>query len=105
MQPEAALYVAKAAKEAGIIVWAYTGWTFEQLLGTEKDPEEHVPPVPEKAKDMLGYIDVLVDGRYVDSLHVNEDEEAGYMWRGSKNQRLIDVPESLAEGRAIEYIG
>lgn len=108
MQPEAALYIARAAKEKGINVWAYTGWTFEQIMGIETGGAEasnDIPEVPDGAREVLQYIDVLVDGRYVDGLHVNEDEEEQYMWRGSKNQRLIDVPKSLAQGRAIETGG
>ena len=98
-QPEAALMIAKAAKDAGLSVWAYSGWTFEQLTGM--DTQGIIPP--EHARDVLSYVDVLVDGRYVDSLHVNDDMRQEYMWRGSSNQRLIDVQASLKSGSAVEY--
>lgn len=98
-QPEASMEIAKAAKEAGLSVWAYTGWTFEQLTG--EDPKGIRPP--EHAKDVLEYIDVLIDGRYDDDLHVSDDERQKYMWRGSTNQRLIDVRKSLEQGHAMLY--
>lgn len=99
MQPEASLEIAKAAKGAGLDVWAYTGWTFEQLTGLS---EEGIRP-PEQAKDVLAYVDVLVDGRYVDALHVDDDKRQECMWRGSTNQRLIDVQKSLTSGSVVEY--
>ncbi len=99
LQPEASLEIAKAAKEAGLDVWAYTGWTYEQLAGIT---EEGIRP-PEHAKDVLRYVDVLVDGRYVDALHVDDDRRQECMWRGSFNQRLIDVRKSLETGEAAEY--
>ena len=92
-QPEASLAIAKAAREAGLDVWAYSGWTYEQLAGLTA---EGIRP-PEHARD------VLVDGRYVDALHVDDDRRQECMWRGSFNQRLIDVQKSLEQGRAVEY--
>jgi len=99
LQPEASRAIAKAAKEAGLNVWAYTGWTFEQLTGKD---ESGIRP-PEQAKEVLEYVDVLVDGRYDDSLHVNDEDRHECMWRGSFNQRLIDVQKSLAEGNIVLY--
>ena len=98
MQPEAALAIAKAAHDAGLSVWVYTGWTFDQLLGKSGG----IKP-PEHAKDVLAYVDVLVDGRYVDSQHVDDDRRQECMWRGSFNQRLVDVQKSLKEGCVVEY--
>ena len=98
-QPEASLKIAKAAREAGLSVWAYTGWTYEQLTGAS---EEGIRP-PEHAGDVLAYVDVLVDGRYVDALHVDDERRQECMWRGSFNQRLIDVQKSLSEGQAVLY--
>lgn len=97
LQPEAASLIAKAAKEKGLEVWSYSGWTFEELAGIKKAGIS----VPEGAEKLLRSIDVLVDGRYVDSLHVSEEEAGEYLWRGSKNQRLIDVKKSLEKGEAV----
>ncbi|MBQ3668278.1 MAG: anaerobic ribonucleoside-triphosphate reductase activating protein [Clostridia bacterium] len=88
-QPEACAEIASAAKASGLNVWSYSGWTFEQLL----EKSAHEPGV----KELLGTVDVLVDGPFLLAQRTLE-----LRFRGSKNQRLIDVPSSLAEGRAIE---
>lgn len=67
-------------------IWSYTGYTYEQLLEDET------------ASEILKYIDVLVDGRYMKDLR-----DVSLNWRGSSNQRLIDVPKSLATGKVILF--
>ena len=79
-QAEACLVVAQAARAAGLNVWAYTGYTFEQLL-EENDPARMA---------LLSALDVLVDGPFL-----LEQKSLALQWRGSANQRLIDVPASL----------
>ena len=71
-------YMAKAFKKAGLNIWCYTGFCFEQLLGNDD------------AIELLKYIDVLVDGPFIEA---EKDEEL--LFRGSRNQRLIDVQQSL----------
>lgn len=88
-QPEPCAQLAHEAKRLGLNVWAYSGWTYEQLL---KKAEEE-PPI----RDLLSEIDVLVDGPFLLSQRTLE-----LRFRGSKNQRLIDVPASLAAGHAVE---
>ncbi len=71
-------------------IWVYTGYTFEtDLLQTMagKWPE---------TMEMLSCIDILVDGEFVE-----EKKEAGLRFRGSTNQRIIMVPESLKAGETI----
>ena len=63
-------------------IWVWTGFLFENLKG----------------KEDIKYIDVLVDGQYVDELH-----NPTLKWKGSSNQRVIDVPKSLKNGK-IETI-
>lgn len=63
-------------------IWCYTGYTFETLL-----------QMPAQRR-LLEQLDVLVDGPYVASRHHN-----GLIFRGSENQRIIDVPRSLRNGR------
>ena len=88
-QAEACLELAKGARKIGMNVWAYTGYTFEELkAGFEAHPEW---------KNLLSEIDVLVDGRFEMQLKSLECK-----WRGSKNQRLIDAKASLAAGEAVE---
>ena len=66
-------------------VWVYTGYTWEELM------EITLP------KRTLQYIDVLVDGRFVEELR-----DSDLLFRGSSNQRLIDVQKSLREGCVCE---
>jgi anaerobic ribonucleoside-triphosphate reductase activating protein len=70
----------------GLDIWAYCGWTFEQLL---EDPDK---------RELLEVCDVLVDGPYVMARR-----DTSLPFRGSSNQRLIDVKESLKKGMAVIY--
>lgn len=79
--------IADKAHSLGLSVWCYTGWTFEELLAGSAG---------KKALEALASIDVLVDGPFVQALLSKK-----CLYRGSSNQRLIDVPASLKEGRAI----
>lgn len=76
--------LAKAFKERfpNKTVWVWSGFLFEQLAG----------------KDALKYIDVLVDGQFVE-----EKKNLGLKFRGSSNQRIIDVQRSLKEGKVITF--
>ena len=65
-------------------VWLYTGGDFEVLEGLYEE--------------IFQYIDILVDGRYIDDLR-----DYKLKWRGSSNQRVIDVQKSLKEGETILY--
>lgn len=86
MQPEACLEIARAAHAAGKNVWCYTGFTFEALL-KENDPARMA---------LLQEVDVLVDGPFLLA-----ERSLEVRFRGSKNQRLIDVKQSLAQGTAV----
>ena len=84
-QPVGFTALAKGIKQhSNKNIWCYTGWLFEDLL---KNPQQ---------KELLEYIDVLVDGRYIDSL---KDETLRF--RGSSNQRIIDVHASLQQGKTV----
>lgn len=86
-QPEACKEIADAAREMGLNVWCYTGYTWGFLM-KEADPLRMA---------LLESVDVLVDGPYIESLRTTD-----LLWRGSKNQKLIDVQKSLREGRKVE---
>ena len=77
--------LAKAFKEKypNKNVWVWSGFKFDEYL---------------KDKEVLNYIDVLVDGTYNDELH-----DPTLKWRGSSNQRVIDVKESL-KNKEISFI-
>ena len=68
-------------------IWSFTGFTWEEL----HDPSSY--PRCEATDEMLSLIDILVDGRYVDALH-----DISLRFRGSSNQRIIDVPATLKSG-------
>lgn len=63
-------------------VWCYTGYSYEDVKNLE----------------IINYIDVLVDGRYVDELSVPSPK-----WCGSTNQRVINVKQSLLKGEVVLY--
>lgn len=88
-QPEPLYYLGKMFKEHGYNLWSYSGWTFEELI--EKSRSESF------VGKLLSILDVLVDGRFV-----LEKRTLSLPFRGSENQRLIDVKSSLEQGRAIE---
>ena len=85
-QAEGFWELAKALKEKGYEIASYSGFTFEQLLrGTPAQ------------KKLLAAIDVLIDGPFIQA-----EKSLEVPFRGSKNQRILDVKKSLAEGKAIE---
>lgn len=81
---EATTRLAKAFKEKfpNKTIWSWSGYLFHESL---------------MDKEVMKYIDVLVDGRYVDELH-----NPTLHYRGSSNQRVIDVQKSLRENKVIE---
>lgn len=84
-QPEGFAELAQAIKEkSGKNIWCYTGYTFERLLAN-----------PVQAK-LLQFIDVLVDGKFQQNL-----KDESLLFRGSSNQRLIDVKASLKAQKAV----
>ncbi len=84
LQAEALIPIAQAAKQKGLNLWAYSGFTFEALC---QDPQK---------KALLMLLDVLVDGRFEQS-----QKDYRLQFKGSKNQRIIDVQESLRQGKVI----
>lgn len=77
LQIEALIPLAKALKESNRNVWCYTGYTIEEIL--ERND----------LKPILEYIDVLVDGRFIAA-----QRDTTLLFKGSHNQRLIDIKKS-----------
>ncbi len=73
-QAEALLPLVRRIKEAGYNLWCYTGFTLEQLAG-----QPHM-------QALLDYIDTLVDGPFIEALR-----DTDLIFRGSSNQRIIDL--------------
>ena len=71
-------------------IWAYTGYTWEQLTsGTHRVCSAETP-------ELLRLLDVLVDGPFI-----QEQKNIRLRFRGSENQRLLDVPRSLASDQPV----
>lgn len=84
----AALYeLGKRFKERGMSLWCYSGWTWEELQERGEDVQK-----------LLSIVDVLVDGKFIE-----ERRTLSLPFRGSDNQRLVDVRASEKNGAVAEY--
>ena len=82
LQLDAANELARAAKSLGLSVWLYTGYIFEEL--------------PPAAKTLLESVDVLIDGAFIES-----QRDLDLQFRGSRNQRIIDVKKTYAQNKIV----
>ena len=87
-QAEALSELAEKCRENGLNVMSYTGYTFEELLEGGKEHPEWIK--------LLKNCDYLVDGRFE-----IEQRSLVLLFRGSKNQRFLDVQKSLKAGKAV----
>lgn len=83
-QPEACAQIAVGAHKLGLNVWCYTGYSYENLLASKEK------------RALLEQVDILVDGPFI-----LEERSLDIRFRGSKNQRIIDVKNSLLENRVV----
>ena len=88
VQPLACSILASHAKKKGLNIWCYNGYTFEHLLDLSK--------IKVDIKKFLDEIDVLVDGKFELS-----KKSYSVIFRGSTNQRIIDVKKSLKAKKAV----
>lgn len=86
MQPVPCLELAKGAHKIGLNVWTYTGYTWEALW-QENDPEKIA---------LLKESDVLIDGPFLLA-----ERSLELKFKGSRNQRTIDVKKSLEAGEVV----
>ncbi len=77
-------------------VWLYTGNLYEELTGECGEHPKHLDITGE----LLSLVDILVDGRFQE-----EQKRLGLRFRGSENQRIIDMNRSRAEGRIVIWEG
>lgn len=86
-------------------IWLYTGFEWDQIMDIKviqpifscKDLENKIQNVL-KRQEIIKQCDVLVDGEYID-----EQKDLSLKFRGSKNQRVIDVKQSLAQNKIVLY--
>lgn len=73
-------------------IWAYSGFTLDEMRSRGSHP------CCEVTEDILQLLDVLVDGRFVKEL-----KDISLLFRGSSNQRLIDMKKTLSSGQVVEW--
>ena len=88
LQAAACVELTRAAKAGGLNVWVYSGWTLGELLEKAKTDED--------VAALINLIDVLVDGRFDET-----KRSLDLRFRGSSNQRLIDVRKTLDSGEVV----
>ena len=76
-------------------IWCYTGYVFDAEKGILRETHKNT----EHTKELLSLVDVLVDGAYVEELH-----DIRLKFRGSSNQRVIDVQKSLQQKKCVLYL-
>lgn len=83
-QSSSILPLVKKLKKMGYNIWVYTGYVFEDILKNKSH------------KELISCCDVLVDGRFE-----KEKKDLSLGFRGSSNQRIIDIKKSLASGKIV----
>lgn len=87
-QVESCNIIADYVRKKGMNIWVYTGFTYEEILDLAKKDKTYM--------DFLSKIDVLVDGRFE-----IEKRNLSLLFRGSSNQRLIDMKKTLKKGEIV----
>ncbi len=82
LQIDSADELARAAKNLGLSVWCYTGFTFEKL--------------PPETASLLENVDVLIDGEFIES-----QRDLELQFRGSRNQRIIDLKKTREQNKIV----
>ena len=81
-------------------IWIYSGYTWEKIMypiiNADLNPERD--KVIKMRQDIVKNCDVLVDGRYIDELR-----DITLHWRGSSNQRVIDLKETFKQKQVVLY--
>lgn len=72
-------------------IWCYTGYRYEDIIRWQMEGDEDIPAI-------LSRLDVLVDGPFIEA-----KKDLNLLFRGSSNQRLIDVRETARCGRLVEW--
>ena len=76
-------------------VWCYTGFVLDEKTGTLKESKKNTP----YTKELISLFDVLVDGAYIEEL-----KDIRLKFRGSSNQRVIDLQKTLVKGECVLYL-
>lgn len=79
-------------------VWLYTGYSYSEIFRGQSSCLSQEGLNNFKRRKIISNVDVLVDGEYID-----EQKDLTLKWRGSKNQRVIDIKQSLTQNKIILY--
>ena len=80
-------------------IWLYTGYQMSEIVKQEQyEKVNGIHDVWSKRWEVIKLVNVLVDGEYID-----EQKDLTLRWRGSKNQKVIDVKQSLAQNKLVLY--
>ncbi len=77
-------------------LWLYTGNLYEELIGQRGEHYKHL----DITEELLSYVDILVDGPFIE-----EEKSIGLRFRGSKNQRVIDLNKTRRENKIVIWDG
>ena len=72
-------------------IWCYSGYTYEELLSRKGEEKKEIDEV-------FSLLSVLVDGRFIEA-----EKDITLLFRGSRNQRLICIPETRRKGKIVLY--
>lgn len=87
--------LADETKKMGKTVWIWSGFTWEEIFPSISLDELNAHKIYQQ--NLISRCDVWIDGPYIDSL-----KDLSLKWRGSSNQRIIDIQQSLKQGEVIE---
>ena len=73
-------------------IWIYSGYTWESIFSEEQDKLSQIK------RDIISQCNIFVDGKFIDEL-----KDITLKWKGSSNQRIIDVKQSLTKGEIVLY--
>lgn len=80
-------------------IWLYTGYQMSEIVKQEQyEKVGGIPDVWSKRWEIIKLCNIVVDGEYID-----EQKDLTLSWRGSKNQHVIDIQQSLAQNKVILY--
>lgn len=80
-------------------IWLYTGYELSEIIKQEQyEKVSRIPDVWSKRWEIIKLCNIVVDGEYID-----EQKDLTLKWRGSKNQHVIDVKQSLAQNKMVLY--
>lgn len=80
-------------------IWLYTGYELSKIIKQEQHEKvSGIPDVWSKRWEIIKLCNIVVDGEYID-----EQKDLTLKWRGSKNQHVIDVKQSLAQNKMVLY--